>query len=86
MLMSLYIPKKRGENLSFSTIKVDQILTKTKNHVLNLAITKSLIYFRKKYTCPLIKPGHCTKSKSRKKNKTLRSGILSNNFRACESG
>ena len=86
MLMSLYIPKKRGKNLSFSTIKVDQILTKTKNHVLNLAITKSLIYFRKKYTCPLIKPGHCTKSKSRKRTKHSQSGILSNNSRACESG
>ena len=86
MLMSLYIPKQRGKNLSFSTIKVDQILTKTKNHVLNLAITKSLIYCRKKYTCPLVKPGHCTKSKSRKRTKHSQSGILSNNSRVCESG
>ena len=84
--MSIYILNKRGKNLSFSTIKVHQTLTKTKNHVLNLVIAKSLIYFRKKYTCPLIKPGPCTKSKSRKRTKHSQSGILSNNFRACESG
>ena len=86
MLMSIYILNKRGKSLSFSTIQVDQTLTKTKNHMLNLAITKSLIYCRKKYTCPLIKPGHCTKSKSRKRTKHSQSGILSNNSRACESG
>ena len=84
--MSIYILNKRGKNLSYSTIKVHQTLTKKKNHVLNLVIAKSLIYFRKKYTCPLIKPGHCTKSKSRKRTKHSQSGILSNNFRACESG
>ena len=39
--------------------------------MLNLAITKSLIYFRKKYTCPLIKPGHCTKSNLEKEQNTL---------------
>ena len=86
MLMSIYILNKRGKSLSFSTIRVHQTLTKTKHHVLNLAITKSLIYFRKKYTCPLIKPGHRIKSKSRKRRKHSQSGILSNNFRACESG
>ena len=86
MLMSIYILNKRGKSLNFSTIKVYQILTKTINHVLNLAITKSLIYFKKKYTCPLIKLGHCTKSKSRKRTKHYQSSILWNSFRAYESG
>ena len=84
MLMSIYIFNKRGKSLG--SIKGHQTLTKTKNHVLNLAITKSLIYFRKKYTCPLIKPGHRIKSKSRKRRKHSQLGILSNNSRACESG
>ena len=89
MLMSFYILNKRGKSLSFSTIKSTSNINKNKKTRAKFGhyqINESLIYYRKKYSCPVIKPGYGTKSKSRKRTKHSQSGILSNNSRVCESG
>ena len=87
--MCIYILNKRVKSLSFSIIKSTSNINKNKIPRAKFGhyqINESLIYYRKKYSCPVIKPGHWTKSKSRKRTKHSQSGILSNNFCACESG